>query len=390
MTLLLGLILAPFALLTLCFAIEVVAGLRPLQCIEAHDADRPRAVVVVPAHDEEPIISASLAALKRAVGDRADILVIADNCSDSTAKLARGLSLEVIERCDADRRGKGFALDFARLHLRERRPDVIVVMDADCGSDGRSIEVLVACCVATGRPCQAVYLQSAVPDGSPLLQLSTFAFFIKNLVRQRGLQRLAGRAQLVGTGMAFPGPLFDAAALATGNIVEDLQLGLELADVGHAPLFIEQAIVWSSPASPIDTLDQRRRWEGGYLRSAARWAPRMLGRSLRRFDLRELWAAVSLLIPPLALLVLLDVGGMVLAGTAWWLGWASSWPFLMLAGSLLAAGVALLAAWGQGGSRFVSLGTLARVPLYVLWKIPLYLGLARRGAPREWLRTRRG
>jgi len=33
--------------------------------------------------------------------------------------------------------------------------------------------------------------------------------------------------------------------------------------------------------------------------------------------------------------------------------------------------------------------TLLRLPLYVLWKIPLYFGLARRGAPREWLRTGR-
>jgi cellulose synthase/poly-beta-1,6-N-acetylglucosamine synthase-like glycosyltransferase len=299
------------------------------------------------------------------------------------------MSIKVIERSDSERRGKGFALDFARLHLRQDRPDVVIVMDADCKSDRKSIETLIAQCVTTGRACQAAYLQSPVPDGSPTLQLSTFAFFIKNLIRQRGLQRLAGRARLVGTGMAFPGPIFDSAALATGNIVEDLQLGLELAEAGSAPLFIEQATVWSSPASTSDTLDQRRRWEGGYFQSAAHWVPRLLGRSLRRLDLRELWAAVSLLIPPLAFLVLVDVGGMILAGAATWLGLASGWPLIMIAGSLVTAGLALLAAWVSGGSRFVRLGTLARVPFYILWKIPLYLGLVRRGAPKEWLRTRR-
>jgi hypothetical protein len=36
------------------------------------------------------------------------------------------------------------------------------------------------------------------------------------------------------------------------------------------------------------------------------------------------------------------------------------------------------------------LRTLARIPLYLIWKLPLYLGLARRGAPKEWLRTRGG
>jgi hypothetical protein len=54
-----------------------------------------------------------------------------------------------------------------------------------------------------------------------------------------------------------------------------------------------------------------------------------------------------------------------------------------------AAGAAVLIAWAREGRRFVSLPVLARVPLYVLWKVPLYLGLARRGTPKEWLRTGR-
>jgi hypothetical protein len=49
----------------------------------------------------------------------------------------------------------------------------------------------------------------------------------------------------------------------------------------------------------------------------------------------------------------------------------------------------VLAAWLCEGRRFVSLGVLARIPLYVLWKLPMYLGFARRGAPDEWLRTGR-
>ena len=47
-----------------------------------------------------------------------------------------------------------------------------------------------------------------------MVQLSSFAFLVKNLVRQRGLQRIAGKVHLTGTGMALPWRLFDQADLA--------------------------------------------------------------------------------------------------------------------------------------------------------------------------------
>jgi len=50
---------------------------------------------------------------------------------------------------------------------------------------------------------------------------------------------------------------------------------------------------------------------------------------------------------------------------------------------------AVLVAWAREAREFISLGVLARLPLYVIWKLPMYLGLARRGTPKEWLRTGR-
>ena len=81
------------------------------------------------------------------------------------------------------------------------------------------------------------------------MQVSNFAFMIRNLVRQRGLQRLAGRVHLTGTGMAFPWTLFADADLGGGSIVEDLNLGMSLAANGHPPILVEGATVWSPAAS---------------------------------------------------------------------------------------------------------------------------------------------
>jgi len=389
-TLAVALILCPLALLTLCFGIELIAGVRPIGCGQVGSARDAAAVIVIPAHDEELIIGATLENLRHLAGNSVRILVVADNCEDGTAKIATSMGVEVVERIDHARRGKGFALDFARQHLRADPPAIVVIIDADCTAAPGSIERLVAACATSGRPCQANYVQTPAPDGPPALQLSTFAFYIKNVVRQRALQRLAGRVHLLGTGMAFPWALFEQVELATANIVEDLEIGLQLANAGHPPLAVEEAIVSSDPAAQADTLEQRRRWEGGYLASAARWVPRMVVRSLGRGDLGGLWAAIDLLIPPLALLVTLDVAALLAAALLHAFLGGALWPLLALAAALAFAGIALTIAWAAGGSRYVTLGGLARIPVYLLWKLPLYAGLARKGSPKEWVRTRRG
>ena len=390
MTCLIALILAPLILLTLCFAVELFVGLAPLRQDPLPSAGVIRAVIVVPAHDEAAILESRLSALAAAAEGRARILLVADNCSDSTADIARSVGVSVVERFDAERRGKGFALDFARRSLQTNRPDVVLIVDADCAMDGESINRLIARCAATQRPCQAVNLQSPGADASPAVQLSTFAFFIKNVVRQRALQRITGRVHLLGTGMALPWPVFAQTELATDHIVEDLKMGLELADAGHRPLFIEDAAVWSSAETERNTLAQRSRWEGGFLQNALHIGPRMLVRSLSRADARGIWDALDALIPPFALLLTLDLAALGLSGLLSWLADAAEWPVFVLAGAIALAGVGLALAWINGGSRFVSLGGLARAPLYLLWKLPLYLGLARRGAPKEWVRTGRG
>lgn len=384
-----ALILAPLTLLTLCIVVELVVGLRPLRPVAAGPANAPRVVVVVPAHDEQAILAGRLAVLKEAASGQARILVVADNCSDATADIARNLGVEVIERLDPDNRGKGFALDFARRELQRDPPDLVLIIDADCTIDRISIARLAACCAASGDPCQAVNLQAPAPGRSLTVKLSTFAFFIKNVIRQRALQRLAGRAHLLGTGMALPWKIFAAADLATGNIVEDLKLGQDLAQAGYPPRFVEEATVWSNPETEASTLSQRRRWEGGFLQHALSAGPGAFRRSLLRGDLRGLWAAVDIMIPPLAMLLLVDFSILVLASVVTWLVGASWWPAGSLAAALVLAGAGLSLAWTAGGWKFVGLADLARLPLYLAWKIPLYFGLLRDGAPEEWKRTDR-
>lgn len=381
MTALAAILLAPFAVLTVFFAVEVLAGL-PARSTAHRRLSGASAVVAIPAHDEELVIGETVGRLTEALGDGMRVLVIADNCRDATADRARASRIEVIERNDPRLRGKGHALAFAVDHLAADPPGVLVVLDADCSIDTASLRALVENAAATGRPSQAINLLKPDRDASPLVQLSTFAFMMKNLVRQRGLQRLARRVHLTGTGMAMPFELFQASAHVRSSIVEDLALGLELAEQGRAPQLVTDAFVWSGSSTEQGTLIQRRRWEGGFLATAARYGPQTLLRG-------NVLAALDLMVPPLALFAALNVAALAVVAVLTLAFQADWWPVIIQSGFLALAGLAVFAAWLREGRRFVSLGVLARVPLYVLWKIPLYLGLARRGAPAEWLRTGR-
>ncbi|MEO8454876.1 MAG: glycosyltransferase family 2 protein [Sphingomicrobium sp.] len=381
-------LLAPVVVLTGFFALEIFTGLRALRSGRCADFCGVAGVIIIPAHDEEAVIERTVRDTAREAGPDIPLLVVADNCTDLTAAVAQRAGASVLVRNDAVHRGKGFALAAARERLRAKPADVVIILDADCRIDAESLRALLACTARTARPCQAVNLLSPDLRASPLVQISSFAFMIKNLVRQRALQRLASRAHLTGTGMALPWPIFDHADLGGSNIVEDLALGLELAERAAPPLLLEDATVWSPAASAGGTLVQRRRWEGGFLATMLKTAPTALMRSLRRADARGLCAALDLCIPPLALLVMLNVAALLLALISVILG-GSAWPakVQITIGILAAVGVAL--AWVKEGRRFASAATLLRLPFYVLWKLPMYVGLARSGAPKDWLRTGR-
>ncbi len=382
------LLLAPLILLNLVFVSEILAGLRGAGSRAVPHSALPVAIVV-PAHNEAAVLQRTLALLKQAAGSDFRIVVIADNCSDETAAIARRAKVEVIERHDEARRGKGYALAFARDALSSSAPAAVIVLDADCHSDHASLRALAGACLATERPCQAVNLIEPDPSSAPMVQISTFAFMLKNLVRQRGLQRLTGGVHLTGTGMCLPWHLFERADLATSSIVEDVRLGLELAEAGARPQLVEQAVVWSAPADAAGTLTQRERWEGGLMTMAGKAAPQALLRGLRRFDGASVVSGLDLMVPPLAMLALINAAALIvvmIVAAIGWIGWA---PAITLA--IVGCGVALaiLLAWWGEGRRFLQPQALLKLPLYALWKVPMYLSLAKRGAPSEWLRTGR-
>jgi len=372
----------------LVFAGEVALALWPAARLPEPGAQRPSVAVLVPAHNEADAIAANLQAILAQLRLEDRLLVVADNCSDDTLAVAAATGAEVIERRDVQQRGKGFALDFGVRHLAQHPPGVLIIVDADCLIASGAIQQLASLCASARRPVQARYLMRLPPGAPPLRRIAQFAWLVRNEVRPRGLLRLGLPCQLMGSGMAFAWTDVAGGRLASGHLVEDLKLGLELAEAGRAPLFCPSALVSSVfPASAAGVESQRRRWEHGHLSVLLSQGPRLLMRALMRADAAALALTMDLLVPPVALLSLL-AGAVWLMDLLAWIFFASALPLLLGSMTLGLLMLSVLLAWLRFGRDTVSLGTLLLAGAYALKKLPLYAGfvIARQV---DWVRSRR-
>lgn len=362
-------VVVPAVMLT-WLSIELVFGLKRTKAPGVRRNDDLRIAILIPAHDEELSIASTVTAAQ-AAAPGARILVVADNCSDATAQLAREAGAEVTERNDPDNRGKGFALQRGQQVLAQDPPQVVIVLDADCRLAPDAAGILGASVMRSGRPAQALNLLDPVVGQSPIVGISNFAMMVKNLVRARGLQRIGGGAFLFGTGMAFPWPVFAELPLGTSEAVEDLAMSLHLARGSVAIQLVDTARVSSPPASVSDSRGQRSRWEHGFLRVASRLAlPMILQGSIRGSRLRTA-IGLHLSVPPLALVMLISLIGLaVAAAAAIFVG--VYLPLLILAVPFVTSSILLLVVWWREGRELLTLRELAFAPVYIAWKIPMY------------------
>jgi cellulose synthase/poly-beta-1,6-N-acetylglucosamine synthase-like glycosyltransferase len=356
------------------FFAECLAAILPSRRVSsAFQVPRPRIAVIVPAHNEAAIIATCLRSVQPQLEERDRLVVIADNCGDDTAAVARRCGAMVIERREPGFHGKGYALDYGRRFLAMAPPDVVIVLDADCTVEERMVEKIASLASVSGRPVQAAYVLLPPHYPSPGALISAFAFTVKNLVRPLGMTRLGLPCFLTGTGMAFPWSVLDGVSLASSKTAEDMQLAVDLALAGHSPLFCANAGVGGClPQEEEIARNQRTLWEHGHLDTLLRNAPRLFKAAVWRRSWPLLAMGLDLCVPPLSLLVIL--GTIAINAAVLWGAVTGIWgPATLIAGAGLLVFLAVIASWLSYGRAIISLSALLTAPIYVLSKIPLHL-----------------
>ncbi|KRQ94751.1 hypothetical protein CQ12_04280 [Bradyrhizobium jicamae] len=383
-----GLLSVPVAVLL----VEVIAALKApkLEPFEVKELNiEKRVAVIVPAHNESSGLIPTLQDIRAQLGAGDRVIVVADNCTDDTAAVAAASGAEVIVRNDPERIGKGYAMGWGVTHLSADPPDFVLFVDADCRLQDGLIDGLKRTCHGVQRPVQALFIMRSAENSPINHSFAEFAWILRNWIRPLGLRNLRGPVQLMGTGMMFPWNAINSVPLASGHLVEDLKLGLDLAEAGRAPHFFPFVKVTSVfPTSAKGTESQRQRWVQGHLATIGKFVPRLLCVGLMRGDKHILALALDLLVPPLSLLALLIIGTTVLTSSAALLGGA--WlPVLIALGNFAGFLLCVLLAWLKFGRQVFPAHEALSFGTFALKKIRFYGRMLVGGSASQWIRTDR-
>jgi 1,2-diacylglycerol 3-beta-glucosyltransferase len=353
-----------------------------------------RVVVLVPAHDEEQGLPATLAALAavRPPSGGLDVVVVADHCTDGTARVAAEAGALVWQRSGAAQRGKGAALQWAleRLLAEPRRPDAVAVVDADTAVDDGFFPLAEQRLAAGAQVVQGRYLAAVPPVATLVSRLAEAAQACQSVLRPRGRARLGGAAKLQGNGMVFRTEVLEQVPWDAYGVAEDVGYWLSLLRAGVRPEFEPAAGVRGAmPTDLAAARVQRTRWEAGRVEVTGEHARPALAQAWRTRDPVLAEAVVSeLVVPPLSMLAAAVVAIGALRSAA-----ATDRDARRRALRATAGQGALLAGHVLTGLRTAGAGrdayaALAAAPLVVLWKVGLKLG-ARRKPQAGWVRTPR-
>ncbi len=350
----------------------------------------PRIDVIVPAHNEANGILATIESLLLADYPRAQmrVVVVADNCTDDTAAIARAAGATVLERTDAQRRGKGYALAHAfAWSAADGFADAVVVIDADTSVSSGTLGALASHLAAGAGAVQADYrVRNA--DDSWRTRLMELAFTLHHTVRSLGRERLGVSCGLRGNGMAFPLSTLARVPYHAFSVVEDVEYGIQLGLAGVRVVYAPGAEVRGDmPTGGGEAARaQRERWEDGRRALRAKWT-RPLARVAWRpqpfaFDL-----LADLLVPPLAAIAVTVLAGVTLSTVAVLVGW-SRWSALPWALSAVALLVYIVQGIRLTDHPSAAVRALVWAPVFVVWKL---FGRRRGNAAQkgEWVRTTR-
>ena len=345
--------------------------------------------VIVPAHDEAQVIEGVVASLRKLdwPAESFRVIVVADNCSDATAELAHAAGAVVLERHDTERRGKGYALQFAFLASQaEGWAYAVVVVDADTVVSPNLLEAFAARLEVGAKAVQAHYGVLNAQDSwrTRLMAIAMAAF---HQVRSRGRERMGLSCGLRGNGWCVSHWLLRQVPYQAFSLAEDIEYGIELGLAGFRVHYADEARVDALMVSgEAASATQRQRWEDGRRQLIrARLVP-LLKAASRPDGAVCLDLAIDLLVLPLSYVAVNVLALIVFAVLA--LLWDPAAPLWLGLGLACGASLTLyvLRGWQLSGVGRRGLMDLLRAPSFVLWKLLLML---RATQSAEWVRTKR-
>lgn len=376
--------------LALPCAADILAVLRPrgrASAGVAADTAPPMILFLVPAHDEELLIPRCLRSIQALAypKDRFDLLVVADNCTDGTAEVARRLGAHCVERTDPILRGKPRALAWAFGQIDLDACDAIVVLDADSILDPG-----YAAALAGRSPLREKVIQGYNDVSNPCESYLTRMASVFSAARALGMNEVKQRAGLnspLSNGFCIGADVLRRHGWPAFSLTEDWELyailtarGVALENEPRARVFCQEA------RSLKESGSQRRRWSAGKITVLLTRAPAMV-RSRTIGLLQKLDGVAELLAPgpTVALVVAVAVAAGALASSVPAAGWIAALAALSVArmGVYTLLGLSRVDEPGKAAAAFLIL------PFYAVWRLGVQFSALVTMVRGTWVRTAR-
>lgn len=257
--------------------------------------------VIVAAHNEEQVIVQLIENLHVLKYPRHlyDIFVVADNCKDRTAELARAAGAIVYERFNLEQRGKGYAMEwiFAKLFRLPRKYDAVAVFDADnLVHPNFLLEMNNRLC--KGEKVIQGYLDAKNPCDTWISGTFAISFWVVNHIWHLAKYNLGLSSVLGGTGMCISSDVLHKFGWGATCLTEDMEFTMKALLLGIRTTWCHDAIVYDEkPLTFVQSWHQRKRWAQGHFDVASRYIPRLLYEGIRQRDIRILDGVLHLLQP---------------------------------------------------------------------------------------------
>ena len=262
--------------------------------------------LIVCAHNERQVIGQLVENLKQLnYSDKLyDIFVVADNCKDQTAAVARKAGAIVYERFSETGKGKGFAMEwmFQRLFGLHREYDAVCVFDADNLVHPDFLKIMNNHLCSGERLIQG-YLDSKNPEDTWVSGMFAISFWIVNHIWHLAKYNIGLSCVLGGTGMCIDTKLLKQYGWGATCLTEDMEFTMKALMENIPTTWAHDAVIYDEkPLTFKAAWNQRKRWAQGHFDVANRYIPKMFWKGVTERNIVVLDGMINLVQPYFLLL----------------------------------------------------------------------------------------
>lgn len=345
-----------------------------------------RYAVVISARNEGGVIGNLISSLKAQTypEDMLDIFVVADNCTDNTAKVARNAGALVYERSNEELVGKGYALDWLFTIIKdehaEKQYEAYIVFDADNVVSPTFVEEMNKLFdsgyrVITSYRNSKNYGENWITAGYSLWFLRE-AKFLNN-----ARMNLGTSSAVSGTGFMVSAEVIDENGGWVHHLLtEDIEFTTDCIVNGETIGYCGKAVLYDEqPTTFQQSYLQRLRWSRGFYQVFMKYGKRLAGGIFKgRFSCFDMLMTLM----PAMLLTLLSLIVNVAAIPVGIFGDSTEWPMLLetlgqtvlsfFAVFLILGGITTITEWKQiHCSKVRKIAYILTFPLFMLTYVPI-------------------